>query len=184
LKSSIDPSAKIHPFVWISPDNVVIEKGVNIEANSCIGAQALVAPREFILFGKKKLDESKGPAIIKEEAHIGPLNSIFLAHKEGSNTIIGKNVITGGNITIGHDVIIGEQSMIYANSMIAGYVKIGKRCRIGPSAVIRNRITIGDEAIVSMGSVVTRDVPPKKRVTGNFAIDHDSFIRNLKKSLE
>jgi hypothetical protein len=34
-----------------------------------------------------------------------------------------------------------------------------------------------------MGSVVTKDVAPKSRVTGNFAIDHDIFIRNLKKSL-
>jgi UDP-3-O-[3-hydroxymyristoyl] glucosamine N-acyltransferase len=159
-------------------------KGVKIEANSCIGAQALVAPREYVLFGKKKLDESKGQVIIKEDCHIGPLNSIFLAHKEGSKTIIGKNVITGGNITIGHDVVIGEESIIHGNSMLSGYVQIGKKCRIGPSAVIRNRITIGDEAIVSMGSVVTRDVPPKKRVTGNFALDHDIFIRNLKKSLE
>ena len=41
-------------------------------------------------------------------------------------------------------------------------------------------IDIGKGARVNIGSVATRDVEPGKAVTGNFAIDHDRFISNLK----
>lgn len=184
MKSKIDPSAKIHPTAWINPNNVIIEKDVEIGPNSCVGTHAIVAPREFILFGKRKIEESKGQIVIKENVHIGPLNNIRLAYKEGSSTFVDKNVITGACVTIGHDCVIGENSMVMANSSLLGYVKTGRRSRIGPGALIRNRVTIGDDSIVSMGSVVTKDVASKTRVTGNFAIDHDIFIRNLKKSLE
>ena len=182
--SKIHPSAIIHPNVWINPYNVIIEKGVEIEANSCIGSRAIVAPREFKLFGKRKLDKSNGQLIIKEDVHIGALNSIHLAHTEGSSTLIEKNVITGARVAIGHDCVIGEESMVLLNAVLPGHVTVGKRCWIGPGAVFRDSITIGDEAIVSMGSVVTKDVPPNKTVTGNFAIDHDVFLKHLKSKFE
>jgi len=52
---------------------------------------------------------------------------------------------------------------------------------IGPSASISSAgIVIGDKAVITTGSVVTQDVAPGQRVTGNFAIDHDKFIAFLR----
>lgn len=45
------------------------------------------------------------------------------------------------------------------------------------------RITIDDCAWVSLGPVVTKNVPAGEIVTGNFAILHQKFMRNLKASL-
>ena len=43
---------------------------------------------------------------------------------------------------------------------------------IGPSAIISSEVKIGDEALITVGSVVTRDVVPGQRVTGNFVVDY------------
>lgn len=60
---------------------------------------------------------------------------------------------------------------------------MGSDVWIGVNATISNRIRIGDGARVSLGSVVTKDVPAGATVTGNFAIDHRQFLKNLKASL-
>ena len=41
------------------------------------------------------------------------------------------------------------------------------RVFIGANAVIREGISIGNEAIIGAGSVVVKDVPPKMIVAGN-----------------
>jgi maltose O-acetyltransferase len=44
---------------------------------------------------------------------------------------------------------------------------IGKRAWIGFGSIVLKGVTIGDEAIVGAGSVVTRDVPNRAVVAGN-----------------
>lgn len=46
-------------------------------------------------------------------------------------------------------------------------VTIGRNVWIGGHAIVLPGITIGDDAIVGAGSVVTRDVPPGATVVGN-----------------
>lgn len=50
---------------------------------------------------------------------------------------------------------------------ITAPVKIGKYVFVGASAKILPGVTIGDGAIVSAGSIVTKDVPPFQIVSGN-----------------
>lgn len=46
-------------------------------------------------------------------------------------------------------------------------VRIGSNVWIGGGALILPGVTVGDDAIVGAGSVVTRDVPPAATVAGN-----------------
>lgn len=46
-------------------------------------------------------------------------------------------------------------------------VWIGTNCWIGAGALILPGISIGDDAIIGAGAVVTRDVPPRVTVAGN-----------------
>jgi len=46
-------------------------------------------------------------------------------------------------------------------------VRIGRNVWIGGGAIILPGVTIGDDAIVGAGSVVTRDVPAGATVVGN-----------------
>jgi UDP-3-O-[3-hydroxymyristoyl] glucosamine N-acyltransferase len=70
-----------------------------------------------------------------------------------------------------------------AHASITGSVVIGDEVWIGPNATISSAITVGNRASVSLGSVVTQDVPDDQRVSGNFAIRHErflSFIRQIR----
>ncbi|HET7409175.1 MAG TPA: sugar O-acetyltransferase [Paracoccaceae bacterium] len=46
-------------------------------------------------------------------------------------------------------------------------VRIGANCWIGGGAPILPGVTVGDDAIIGAGAVVTRDVPPGATVVGN-----------------
>lgn len=46
-------------------------------------------------------------------------------------------------------------------------VLIGRNCWIGAAAVLLPGVTIGDDAIIGAGAIVTRDVAPGQTVAGN-----------------
>ena len=86
-------------------------------------------------------------------------------------------------VHIGHGAQLGARTFVASGAHIAGNCRIGSDVWIGVNATISNRIRIGDGARVSLGSVVTKDDPAGATVTGNFAIDHRQFLKNLKASL-
>ncbi|MGH9356869.1 MAG: transferase, partial [Terriglobia bacterium] len=51
---------------------------------------------------------------------------------------------------------------------------------IGSGATVLSKVTIGENAIVGAGSVVTRDVPANTVVAGNPA----RFLKSIKRGLE
>lgn len=73
--------------------------------------------------------------------------------------------------------------MIAAGATFGGRTVLGDGVWIGVGATVINGITVGEKARVNIGSVATRSVPDGGSVTGNFAIEHEKFIENLKKSL-
>lgn len=107
-------------------------------------------------------------------------------HVTGHVEIGEGTYIDGGHIVGGHQskVVIGRGCMIGYNVYIASIthpkehptdqslpryeadVKIGDRVWIGNNVVIREGITIGDEAIVGANSIVTHDVKAGCRVGG------------------
>ena len=91
----------------------------------------------------------------------------------------GATLLDNAPIRIGADVMIGPNVQIYtaahaldADERIQGVetalpVTIEDRVWIGGGAILLPGITIGREAIVGAGAVVTRDVPAGARVVGN-----------------
>lgn len=67
-----------------------------------------------------------------------------------------------------------------------GYTKIGRidireNCFIGDSVIVLPNVTIGPDAVVGAGSVVTRDIPPGSVAAGNPAKVLGSLRDYLKK---
>ncbi len=102
----------------------------------------------------------------------------------GKNITIGKGVFINqgcsfqdqGGITIGDGALIGHQ-VVFAtvdhgiipeerHDVIAAPIVVGKNVWIGSHATILKGVTIGDDAIVAAGAVVTKDVPPRTVVAG------------------
>ena len=90
---------------------------------------------------------------IGEGIYIGHYGSIILARQ----CRIGHNCSLAQNVTIG----------VAGSGDNRGAPVIGNRVFIGAHSVIVGRITIGDDAVICAGSVVTRSVPARAVVMGN-----------------
>jgi len=92
----------------------------------------------------------------------------------GKNVWISYNVIleTGFPhlITIDDGVFVGIGATIIAHFGGRRGVRIGKGAFIGPGAIILPDVEIGDGAVVTAGSVVTKSVPAMTMVRGNPAV--------------
>ena len=103
--------------------------------------------------------------------------------KIGKGVYIGHEVIFDhvftDQISIGDYSSIGDSAIITAHANIPSDTKlkkiyprsikkttIGKGVWIMPNVTIIPGVTIGDEAVVATGSVVTKDVPPRTLVAG------------------
>lgn len=120
----------------------------------------------------------------------------------GSNVKIGDNFFANNGLTlldtstieIGNDVLIASNVGIYT----AGHaldpelrlktggeygfpVKIGNNVWIGASVTILPGVTIGDNAVIGAGSVVTKDIPANVLAFGNPARVNRKFNEHDKK---
>jgi acetyltransferase-like isoleucine patch superfamily enzyme len=132
---------------------------------------------------------------ISEKAKIGDNVSIWHFSYVGDDTEIGDNVKIGSLVHIDYDVKIGENTKIEGQAYIPPLSRIGKNSFIGPAvvltndpypmcnkmigvtiednviigarAVIKAGVTVGQNSIVAMGAVVTKDVPENVVVIGS-----------------
>lgn len=85
--------------------------------------------------------------------------------KISPNVTIG-NFVTVLGCGIGHDAEIGDFSTLCGYCAVNGNVKIGKRVFVGTSAVIAPSKKIGDDAYLSMGSMVMTNIKAGYKVMG------------------
>jgi UDP-3-O-[3-hydroxymyristoyl] glucosamine N-acyltransferase len=172
-------------------DRVVIGEGVSIGANVSIGDDTVIWPGTVIGNDGFQFERLDGKLI--KIAHVGGVsigreveiksNCCIDRHIFRDHTRIGDQTKFDNLVYVGHCTQIGRACLLGAHAAITGSVVIGDEVWIGPNATISSTITVGSQAAVSLGSVVTRDVPPGQRVSGNFAIKHDrflSFIRSVR----
>lgn len=82
--------------------------------------------------------------------------------------LIGHNVVFA---TLNHDILPEKRQSIYPAP-----IKIGKNVWIGSNSTILSGVTIGNDAVIGAGSVVTKDVPENCVVAGNPA----KIIKHIK----
>ena len=95
----------------------------------------------------------------------------------GRNVIImpGCLMMSAGGITIDDDAMIAANVQLISNNhdlvnrwiITCKPIHIGRRVWIGAGSTILPGVTVGENAVVGAGSVVTRDVEPNTIVAGN-----------------
>jgi UDP-2-acetamido-3-amino-2,3-dideoxy-glucuronate N-acetyltransferase len=148
---------------------------------------------------------------VSKTAQIGKNVKIWHFAYVGDKTIIGDNVMIGSLAHIDYNVKIGNNTRIEGSVYIPPLTVIGNNVFIAPGAtftndpypmspkmigvtvedgaiiaaraVIKPGVTIGKNAVVGMGAVVTKDVPSETVVLGNPArIKYTREEYNKKKS--
>ena len=150
-----------------------------------LGANVRLA--KFInLYGCEIGDDSKIGAFveIQKNAVVGKRCKI------SSHTFICEGVVIEDNVFIGHGVMFTNDTFPRATAAGGGLqteadwkvepTLIKKGASIGTGATILPNISIGENAIVGAGSVVTKDVPPNAIVAGNPA----KVLRYIQQNVE
>jgi acetyltransferase-like isoleucine patch superfamily enzyme len=99
-----------------------------------------------------------------DRVHVGPMSILYGdgGLEIGEDTMIGPQVmVEAGN----HDYDRLDIAIVDQGSSDRG-IRIGRDVWIGAHATILDGVTIGDQAIVGAGAVVTKDVPRRAIVVG------------------
>ena len=82
-------------------------------------------------------------------------------------TRIGRNVSLSGCTLFGHDGVVNMMREAYGGELDrVGRIDIRDNVFIGHQAIVMPGVTVGPDAVVAAGAVVTRDVPPGSVVGG------------------
>lgn len=194
FNTTIGNNCQIHERSFIATQNIKIGNNCIIEANAIILPYTIIEDnviiRPGVVIGTEGFEfkniNGKLTAIkhaggvkicnnVEIQANCAISKSVF-----GNFTVIGENTKLDNLVHVAHNVIIGKNCRLAASAMIAGSTTIGNNVWIGPNCTISSDIIIEDEAEISLGAVVTRNVKRGQKMSGNFAIDHDKLISFIK----
>jgi acetyltransferase-like isoleucine patch superfamily enzyme len=163
-------------FQCIAPD---VKLGTNVRLSKFIN-----------LYGCEIGDETKIGAFVEIQKNA----SVGKRCKISSHTFVCEGVAVEDNVFIGHGVTFVNDTYPRATTADGSLqteadwrvepTVVRKGASIGSGATILSNISIGENAIVGAGSVVTKDVPANAIVVGNPArilrfIDATAEIKNV-----
>lgn len=138
------------------------------------------------LYGCEVGDETKIGAFVEIQKNA----SVGKRCKISSHTFICEGVTIEDNVFIGHGVTFINDSYPRATTTGGGLqteadwkverTLIKKGASVGSGTTILSKVTVGENAIVGAGSVVTKDVPANSIVAGNPA----KLLRYIKQPVE
>lgn len=76
-----------------------------------------------------------------------------------ADVAIRRHVVVMPNCTITHDCILEDFATLAAGVALGGGVRVHNAAYLGMNASVRQRLTIGESAVIGMGSAVVQDVP-------------------------
>lgn len=144
-------------------DNVTIGDNTIIRENSVIGGYGFGFERD-----EKGIPirlPHVGGVIIGNNVEIGALTTVASGTIEP--TIVEDYTKIDDHVHIAHNCRIGTCCIITACAEISGSVKVGNHTWLGPNCSIIDGISIGDNCLIGIGSVVTKSVKDGIIVSGN-----------------
>jgi acetyltransferase-like isoleucine patch superfamily enzyme len=109
---------------------------------------------------------------------IRPGSKLFAGDTPGGDIVIEENVLMGSDVHIycdNHRFDDVTRPIILQGSVPTKPVKICRGAWLGAGVILLPGVTIGENAVVGAGAVVTRDVPARTVAAGNPA----KFVRYL-----
>jgi acetyltransferase-like isoleucine patch superfamily enzyme len=119
---------------------------------------------------------------VRLDSTLAPLELVSLrrGHLEiGNNVFVnyGTSIVASAHVKIGDGCLIGTHVMVMDCDFhrvedktwdtTGAPVVLGERVWLANRSIVLKGVTIGHDAVVAAGAVVTRDVPPRSVVAGN-----------------
>jgi bifunctional UDP-N-acetylglucosamine pyrophosphorylase/glucosamine-1-phosphate N-acetyltransferase len=146
----IGEDTHLGPQVWVEDSEVEVGCRISysVVRGARIGARVKVGPFAHIRPG----------SVLHEDCRIGNFVEV-------KNSVLGP-AVSASHLTYLGDASIGERTNVGAGVVLANYdgvrkhrTDVGSNVFLGSNSTVIAPITIGDNAIVTAGSVVTMDVP-------------------------
>lgn len=195
---SIGKNTIIEPFVLVDnhvviKENCYIKSGVKIREYVTIGENCIIKENSVIGssgFGIERDNDGTNEKIphlggveIGNNVEVGALSCIVSGTIEP--TIIEDYVKIDDCVFVAHNCKIGKGTFLIANCEVSGSVVIGEKSWIAPSACIINKVEIGRNVTIGIGSVVTKNISDNSIVAGNpsDSIENIKIFRNIQKRM-
>ncbi len=162
---------RIRNFIGELGSCTLVEKSCLLQGGGIkrliIGDHTVINAHALIELWSKYGDETYEPEVrignhcnIGEYCHISSINKITI----GDGLLTGRFVYIGDNSHGGLSLEETEIAPENRKLKTKGIIMIGKNVWIGDKVTILGVVTIGDNAIIDAGTVVTHDVPPNSIV--------------------
>lgn len=106
-------------------------------------------------------------AVVGEGVTIGEGSIVCPGSVISADVTIGNHVHINFNCSLGHDSTLADFTTLSPGVNIMGQVPVGSLVFVGGSAVVLPRLSVGSEAVLGAGAVVTVSVPPGATMVGN-----------------
>lgn len=191
----VDPGAvvaddvEIGPFSIIGPD-VEIGSGCRIGPHVVIKGPTRIGCDnrifQFASIGEASQDKKyKGERTVLEIGDRNVIREYVTMHlgtvQGGGVTRIGNDNLIMVGAHVAHDCIIGNHTILANNAALAGHVLVEDHAILGGYTLVHQFCAIGAHAFSSVGSVITRDVPPYVLVSGHMAKPYGLNTEGLKR---
>lgn len=115
--------------------------------------------------GNRMRIPSLGKIVIGDHVEVGAHTNICTS--SGGDTVLKNWVKLDALVHVGHDAMLENNVEVTAGVIVGGFDQLKEKTYVGLNTTLRNRISVGENALIGMGAAVIRDVPSSTVVVGN-----------------
>jgi UDP-N-acetylglucosamine acyltransferase len=194
-RAIIAPKARLHDGVDVGPfavigDDVEIAAGTRIESHVVIKGPTYIGRDNHIFQFASIGDDPQDKKYAGERTvlRIGDRNTIRECTTINRGTVQDQGVTSIGDDNwimayahIAHDCVVGNRTIFANNASIAGHVHVGDYAILGGFTAVHQFCRIGESALTSMFTYVTKDIPAFVTVAGRPAEPRGINAEGLKR---